>query len=73
MFYVDYGSLELVSKSNIRLLDLNYAELPMQAIHCKLYGSDKFDHFGRTDSEWFSYLVCDRTLDAKFHKTVIMK
>lgn len=71
MLYVDYGSIEVVSKSNIRLLDLNFSKMPKQAIHCKLHGSDKFNNFSRDASEIFSELICDKTLSAEFHTKVI--
>lgn len=38
VFFVDYGNVEQVALSDIRCLTKETAEIPAQAISCRLYG-----------------------------------
>lgn len=67
MLYVDYGSLETVKKSDIRLLSTQFSKLPIQSLHCTLYECDKLN-VPREINIYFADLIENKKLEAKFHK-----
>lgn len=68
MLYVDYGSIEVVLKSNIRLLDKKFGNLPIQSLHCTLKESDQLTNLSREMNEYFADMVDNKKLEALFHK-----
>ena len=67
--FVDYGNSEVITPSDVKVLESKFQALPVQAIECKLYNC-----FPLPDSEtWsdnaigvFSHLVLDKDLSIKF-------
>lgn len=63
--FVDYGNTEKVSFNNIKSIETEFSKLPIQAIHCKLFGildgsSDK------SKTQKFEDTVAGKTLEAEF-------
>lgn len=68
MLYVDYGSIEVVLKSNVRLLYKKFSNLPVQSLHCTLKESKQLKHLSREINEFFADMIDDKKLEALFHK-----
>uniref|UniRef100_A0A2H8TF29 Tudor domain-containing protein 1 n=1 Tax=Melanaphis sacchari TaxID=742174 RepID=A0A2H8TF29_9HEMI len=66
LLYVDYGSIEIVPKTNVRLLASQFGVFPTQAIHCGLYEFDELN-YPREISESFAEMTEDHELEAQFH------
>jgi hypothetical protein len=71
VFYIDYGSIEIISRAKIRLLERSFGLLPVQAIFCSLYENDNRIRFDREINEKFAMMIDNKTLEAHFHKPKI--
>jgi len=69
LLYVDYGSIEIVPKINIRLLASTFGAYPTQAVHCGLYEFNELN-YPREISESFAEMVENRVLEAQFHSPI---
>lgn len=70
--YVDYGSIEIIAKTEVRFLDKRFGYFPMQGILCTLFDDDFDSSYSVTVNKTFASLVDDNELEAKF-KTSILK
>lgn len=54
MIYVDYGTIDIISKTQLKYLKNVFCHLPCQAIHCCLTGFNEFDTISPevTDAFW---------------------
>ncbi|XP_026816464.1 uncharacterized protein LOC113555992 isoform X2 [Rhopalosiphum maidis] len=66
LLYVDYGSIEIVPKTNVRLLASQFGAYPTQAVHCGLYNFNELN-YPREISESFAEITEDHVLEAQFH------
>lgn len=65
MKYFDYGTIEVIPKEDLRLLDKQFCDLPMQAIKAKLSAikpAKGAKSFSRKVNEAFFELVANKTL-----------
>lgn len=62
--FVDYGNTELVDLTEIKVILKEFLNLPMQAVHCKLFGLTNTDE--KTQHAIFSEKTEGKTLQAKF-------
>ncbi|XP_022169440.1 uncharacterized protein LOC111033146 isoform X1 [Myzus persicae] len=69
LLYVDYGSIEIVPKTNVRLLASQFGIYPAQGVHCGLYEYNELN-YPREISESFAEMVDDHVLEAQFHSQV---
>lgn len=69
LLYVDYGSIETISKSNVRLLERRFGVLPAQGIHCSLYECKEPINYSREINEKFALMIDNKVLDAQFHNS----
>ncbi|XP_015370255.1 PREDICTED: uncharacterized protein LOC107166201 [Diuraphis noxia] len=69
LLYVDYGSIEIVPKENVRLLASQFGMYPAQGVHCSLH---KFNalNYPREISESFAEMVENHELEAQFHPPI---
>ncbi|XP_050426306.1 tudor domain-containing protein 7-like [Adelges cooleyi] len=70
LFYVDFGSIENVQKSQIRLLVSYFGTLPAQGIHCSLFGHESTQKISRETNELFVSLVTNKIMTAQHIKKV---
>uniref|UniRef100_A0A2S2PA58 Tudor domain-containing protein 1 n=2 Tax=Schizaphis graminum TaxID=13262 RepID=A0A2S2PA58_SCHGA len=66
LLYVDYGSIEIVPKTNVRLLASQFGAYPTQAVHCGLYNFNELN-YPREISESFAEITENHVLEAQFH------
>jgi len=66
--YVDYGSIEIVPKINIRLLQSKFCTYATQAIYCGL--NECNFNYSREISESFADIVEHHVLEAQFHPSI---
>ncbi|XP_050063063.1 uncharacterized protein LOC126552407 [Aphis gossypii] len=64
--YVDYGTIKVVSKTNVRLLASQFGAYPIPAVHCGLYNFSELN-YPREISESFAEMTDDHVLEAQFH------
>jgi len=69
LFFVDYGSIEIVPKINIRLLQSRFSTFATQAIHCGLYKCLDYN-YPREISESFADMVERHVLKAQIHPPI---
>ncbi|XP_025199021.1 tudor domain-containing protein 5-like, partial [Melanaphis sacchari] len=69
LFFVDYGSVEIVPKINIRLLQSTFSAYAAQAIHCGLHKCIEYN-YSREISESFADMVENQVLEAKVHSPI---
>uniref|UniRef100_A0A2S2P5Q8 Tudor domain-containing protein 5 n=1 Tax=Schizaphis graminum TaxID=13262 RepID=A0A2S2P5Q8_SCHGA len=69
LFFVDYGSIEIVPKINIRLLQSKFSEYSAQAVHCGLYSCMDYN-YSREISESFADIVEHQVLEAQVHPPI---
>lgn len=67
---MDYGSIEKVPKSNVRLLEKKFSVMHAQAIHCTLFSEHEVQTFSRETKEHFARLVDSKTLWAHTIKKI---
>ncbi|CAH1731463.1 unnamed protein product [Aphis gossypii] len=66
LLYVDYGSIEVIPKTNVRLLASQFGAYPTQAVYCGLYNFNELN-YSREISESFAEMTEDHVLEAQFH------
>ncbi|XP_066589234.1 maternal protein tudor [Prorops nasuta] len=66
VFFVDYGNSETINFDKIKVLQPQFATLPMQAIHCKLFGMRQ--NQSPEDLNNFFELTDGKQLDVEFVK-----
>ncbi|KAE9528672.1 hypothetical protein AGLY_012247 [Aphis glycines] len=66
LLYVDYGTIKVVSKTNVRLLASQFGAYPIPAVHCGLYNFSELNYL-REISESFAEMTDDHVLEAQFH------
>jgi len=69
LFFVDYGSIEIVPKINIRLLQSKFSTYSAQAVHCGLYACMNYN-YSREISESFADMVEHQVLEAQVHPPI---
>lgn len=69
MFFVDYGSIAIIPKLNIRLLQLKFSSYPAQAVYCGLYKCTEYN-YSREISESFADMVEHQVLQAQVHLSI---
>jgi len=69
LLYVDYGSIEIVWKSNIRLLASQFGLLPIQALHCSLFEYGVFNNYNSSINKLFVEKVDEKILEANIQKS----
>jgi len=69
VLYVDYGSIEIIPKLKIRVLDSIFKSFPMYALHCSLLNFDTYNFtYTRDMNEFFATMVDRKILEATFHQ-----
>ncbi|XP_050584863.1 maternal protein tudor isoform X2 [Bombus affinis] len=63
--FIDYGNIETVQCSKIKCIEKEFSKLPIQAIHCKLFGV-KDDNLDSNKTKAFENLVINKTVEAEF-------
>ncbi|XP_027842505.2 tudor domain-containing protein 5-like isoform X2 [Aphis gossypii] len=69
LFFVDYGSIAIIPKLNIRLLQLKFSSYPAQAVYCGLYKCTEYN-YSREISESFADMVEHQVLQAQVHQSI---
>ncbi|XP_060857955.1 uncharacterized protein LOC132935429 isoform X2 [Metopolophium dirhodum] len=69
LFFVDYGTIEIIPKRNIRLLQSRFSAYATQAIHCGLYKCREYN-YSREISEYFADMVEHHVLEAQVHPPI---
>lgn len=69
MLYVDYGTIEIIAKSKIRLLKSEFGNLPIQALHCSLF--DSHQNYPRELNYTFVDIVNGKILEATTSRTFL--
>ncbi|XP_076634241.1 protein tudor isoform X2 [Colletes latitarsis] len=63
--FVDYGNTETVEFDKIKFIQKEFLKLPVQAVHCKLFGI-KDVSFDKSKTDIFENKVNGKTLEAEF-------
>ncbi|XP_076177543.1 protein tudor isoform X2 [Ptiloglossa arizonensis] len=63
--FVDYGNTETVEFNKIKIIQKEFLKLPVQAIHCKLFGIKNIS-FDKSKTSIFEDKVNGKTLEAEF-------
>ncbi|KAF0756349.1 tudor domain-containing protein 5-like [Aphis craccivora] len=69
LFFVDYGSIAIIPKLNIRLLQSKFSSYPAQAVYCGLYKCTEYN-YSREISESFADMVEHQVLQAQVHPSI---
>ncbi|KAL5236605.1 hypothetical protein ACI65C_004015 [Semiaphis heraclei] len=69
LLYVDYGSIEIVPKENVRLLASQFGVYPAQGVYCGLHKFYELN-YPREISESFAEMVENHELEAQFHPPI---
>ncbi|XP_043597513.1 maternal protein tudor-like isoform X1 [Bombus pyrosoma] len=63
--FIDYGNMETVTFDKMKPIKKEFLKLPIQAIHCKLFGV-KDDNFKSNNIKAFENLVINKAVEAEF-------
>lgn len=63
--FIDYGNIETVQNDKIKPIQKEFLKLPIQAIHCKLFGV-KDDNLNSNKIKAFENLVINKTIETEF-------
>jgi len=69
LYFVDYGSIQIIPKKNIRLLQSRFSIYATQAVHCGLYKCGGYN-YSREISESFADMVEHHVLEAQVHPPI---
>lgn len=72
MLYVDFGSVEVVKKSDVRFLATKFGSFPIQALHCSLFETEKPNYTLEINENFAISIDNNRLLEATFKKTMTL-